>query len=365
MEPSSRPESWAPFRTWMKAYQPPRWDLTASGIAPCTLADLPGAIEAVELFDENADGYPPLTRALSRRLGVEPTRIVTAHGATGAAALALAALIRPGDRVVVEWPSYDPLAGVVRLLGGELVDLTREWSEGFALDPDELAQKLTHDVKAIVLTNPHDPSGVHEDPRRLREVGVLADAVGAKVVVDEVCLDLLAGVDTSPAATLGDAFVSVNGFGKAYGLTGLALGWMVSDPVTAEKARRVRDLLEGPGAVPVERIGVMAAAQMERLAARGRDALEPSFALLAAFVEGRRELEWVRPAGGPLAFPRLTAVDDAGEFVRVAREEFGVGVVPGALFGYRQNFRIAVGRGRAVVEGGLDALGRALDLGTY
>ena len=365
MQPPNRPDTWAPYRTWAKHYDPPRWDLTVSAVAPCTVADLPGVLEAVELSDRNEEGYPPLVRALARRLKVDPDRIVTANGATGATALALAALIRPGDKVAVEWPSYDPLPGLVRLLGGEVVDMTREWSRGFSLDADALAQTLTHDLKVIVLTNPHDPSGVHADRASLLEVGALADAVGAKVLVDEVHLDALSGVDTTPAAALGDAFISVNSFSKSFGLAGLCLGWLVADPATAEKARRVRDLLGGTGPVPVERMGVVAVGQMERLLARARGILEPNFALLSAFVEGRQELEWVRPAGGALAFPRLRAADDAGEFVRVAREEFGVGVVPGSLFGYRQNFRISVGQARGAVQGGLDALGKALDLGTY
>lgn len=344
MQPSSRPDTWAPYRTWAKHYDPPRWDLTVSAVAPCGMADLPGILEAVDLFDRNDEGYAPLVRALARRYRTEPDRIVTASGATGATALALAALIRPGEKVAVEWPSYDPLSGLVRLLGGEVVDLTREWSRGFGLDADELAQTLTHDLKAIVLTNPHDPSGVHADRASLLEIGALASAVGAKVVVDEVHLDALSSVDTTPAASLGDTFVSVSSFSKSYGLGGLRLGWMVADPVTAERARRVRDLLEGTGPVPVERMGVVAVGQMERLLARSRGILEPNLALLSAFVEGRHELEWVRPAGGTLAFPRLPALDDASEFVRVAREEFGVGVVPGSLFGYRQNFRISVGQ---------------------
>lgn len=359
----TRPESWAPYRTWAKHYAPPRWDLTDSRIQPCTLAELPGALEAVDLFERNDDGYAPLVRALARRFGMAPDNVTTANGATGAMFLALAALVRPGDRVVVEWPSFDTIAGVVRLLGGEVVDLTREWSSGFSLDADQLARALTHDIRAIVLTNPHDPSGVYTSKVELLELESLANAVGAKVIVDEVYLDALTAVDTRPAATLGGTFVSVNSLTKSYGLAGLRLGWMLADAETTRRARRVRDLVEGTGAVPVERMGVVAVGQVDRLLARARGILEPNFEALAAFVEGRPELEWVRPAGGAVAFPRLTGGHDADAFVQMAHEEFGVGLVPGSLFGYRQNFRISVGAAREVVEGGLEALGRALDRG--
>lgn len=365
MQRRNHPDSWAPFRTWSKRYAPPKWDLTGSHVHPCALAELPGAVEAVDLFERNEEGYPPLLRALARRFQVDSERVTTATGATGATFLALAALIRPGDKVLVEWPCYDPLAGTVHLLGGDVVDWTREWEHGYALDPDELARSLTHDLKAIVLSNPHDPTGVHTGRSDLQGIAALADAVGAKVVVDEVYLDALSGVDTAPAAVLSDTFVSINSLSKSYGLPGLRLGWMLADPETTERARRVRDVVEGTGPIPVERMGVVAVGQMDRLLARARSIVEPNFAALAAFVEGRQDLAWVRPAGGVVAFPRLAAGGDSDTFVRVALEEHGVGVVPGSLFGHSQSFRVGMGCSTDTLQGGLDALGRALDRGTY
>ncbi|MDP2956780.1 MAG: pyridoxal phosphate-dependent aminotransferase [Longimicrobiales bacterium] len=359
------PDSWAPYRTWAKRYAPPRWNLAESHVLPCTLVDLPGALEAVDLYDRNDDGYPPLVRALARRFGMEVENVTTTNGATGANFLALASLVRPGDKVMVEWPGYDPIAGAIRLLGGQVVDMTREWSRGFALDPDQLARSLTHDLKAIVLTNPHNPTGVYTSKAALAEIEALAVAVGAKVIVDEVYLDLLGEVDTSPAATVSSTFISTNSLTKSYGLPGLRLGWMLADPETTERARRVRDLVEGTGPIPVERMGVVALSQMDRLLARARGILEPNMALLLAFVEGRPELAWIRPSGGAVAFPRLAKGGDADAFVAMAHEEFGVGLVPGSLFGYRQNFRISAGVAREVLEGGLEALGKALDKGLY
>ena len=66
-----------------------------------------------------------------------------------------------------------------------------------------------------------------------------------------------------------------------------------------------------------------------------------------------------------VAFPRLAKGGDTDAFVAMAHEEFGVGLVPGSLFGYRQNFRISAGVAREVLEGGLEALGKALDRGLY
>ena len=357
------PDSWAPYRTWARRFTPPKWNLADSRILPCTIEDLPGALDAVDLYEPNDDGYPPLVRALARRFSMGTENVTTTHGATGANFLALAALVGPGDKVVVEWPGYDAIPGAVRLLGGEVVDMTREWSRQFALDPDQLARALTHDVKAIVLTNPNDPTGAYTSKAQLLEIEALAKAVGAKVIVDEVHLNVLTGVDTNPAATLGDTFVSTNSLTKSFGLPGLRLGWMLADPETTEKARQVQDLVDGAGPTPVERLGVVAVGQMDRLLARARAHLDPNLELLTAFVEGRPELDWVRPMGGTVAFPRLTSGADAQAFVSMALEEFDVGLVPGSLYGHRQNFRISVGVAGETLQGGLEALGRALDKG--
>jgi len=126
----------------------------------------------------------------------------------------------------------------------------------------------------------------------------------------------------------------------------------------------VRDVVDGVGAVPSERLGVLAFEHIDRLLARAHALLETNTRMLTGFVESREELDWVAPAkGSPVAFPRLLATDDAEPFVEMALREFGVGVVPGTFFGAPPHFRIAVGGERDVVEGGLEALGKALDRG--
>jgi aspartate/methionine/tyrosine aminotransferase len=356
-------DTWAPYVTWEKHRPPAKWDLTSSRLTPCSLDDLPGALGAVSLWEPNEDGYPPLVRALGRRFGVDVDRVSLGAGGTGAMFQALAAFVRPGDRVVVEWPGYDAHPGVVEFLGGEVVPFTRVWEDDFRLDADGLARILTSRTKAVVLTNPHDPTGVYASRKTLMEIGELADSVGAKVIVDEVGLDALSGADTTPAALLGDTFVSVNGFGKSYGLPGLRVGWLLADPETSAKARRIRDVVDGTGSVPSERLAVVAVGQMDRLLERARSILEPNRAMLVDFMAGRPELEWVEPARGSVAFPRLVGDHDAEPFLEMARAEFGVGLVPGTLYGYRQHFRVSVSGAREVLEGGLEALGQALDRG--
>ena len=361
MSDADWPRSWAPYMTWAKNHPSAKYDLAGSNLLHCTLDDLPGAREAIELFAKNDEGYPPLVEAIARRYGVATERVATGAGAAGAVFLTLGALIRPGDTVMAEWPGYDPMAGAARFLGANVKTFERSWRDGFKVDPDRIAREIPPNTKLIILTNLHNPTGVYTNPWTLLSVGEVADSIGAKVLVDEVYLESIFGVDTTPAATRNDAFISVNSLTKSFGLAGLRVGWILADPKTIGRIRRVRDVVDGVGAVPSERLGVLAFEQIDRLAARARQILEPHALMLRRFVETRDELDWVAPAGGPVGFPKLLDVEDAEPFVDLAREKFGVGVVPGRHFGAPQHFRVAVGGRRHVVEEGIEALGKALD----
>lgn len=363
MRDATWPESWAPYMTWAKKHAPARYDLRGSNLLHCTLDDLKGARGSLELFARNDEGYPPLVEAIAHRYGVGRDRVATATGASGATFLALGALVRPGDLVLAEWPGYDPHVGAARFLGAEVRTFDRAWRDGFRLDPDRLARELTQRPKAVLLTNLHNPSGVYTDPWTLVAIAEMAEAVGTKVLVDEVYLEAISGVDTTPAAGRGEAFVSINSLTKSFGLAGLRVGWALGDPETIERMRRVRDVVDGVGAVPSERLGVLAFEQIDHLLQRARRILEPNAWLLRRFVETRPELDWVAPAGGSIAFPRLLGVDDASGFVEMARKDFGVGVVPGSMFGAAAHFRVSIAGQKRVLEDGLEALGQALDRG--
>ena len=364
MSPTRRPDSWAPYMTWAKHHPPARYDLRGSNLLHCTLDELPGGREALELYAHNDEGYPPLVEAIARRYGVATERVATATGAAGANFLTLGALIRPGDTVLAEWPGYDPMAGAARFLGAHVSTFERSWEDGFRVNPDRVAHELTPDTRVILLTNLHNPTGVHTDAWTLEAVAEMAAGIGAKVLVDEVYLEAVCGLDAVPAATRDDALVSVNSLTKSFGLAGLRVGWLLADPRVVERARRVRDVVDGSGAVPSERLGVAAFEHIDTLLARARSILEPNWKLVKRFVDERPELAWVAPAvGSCVAFPRLGGVEDAEPFVEMARTEHGVGVVPGRFFGAPAHFRIAMSGRRDVLEAGLEALGAALDRG--
>ncbi|MGH7506730.1 MAG: aminotransferase class I/II-fold pyridoxal phosphate-dependent enzyme, partial [Longimicrobiales bacterium] len=327
----------------------------------CTLDDLPGALATVALNGLNPEGYPPLVEAIAARYAVDVARVATAAGATGANFLAFAALVRPGDDVVVEWPAYDPIPGALRMLGANIRTFERAYHEGWSVDPERVRAAVTPATRAIVISSPHNPSGAVIAAAALEEIGRIAAAVGAHVVVDEVYLDAVYGDRPAPAATLGDVFVSTNSLTKAYGLSGLRSGWVIAAPDVAERVRRVRDVVDVSGAFPADRLAVVAFHNLDALEKRARAIIEPNLERLAGFIEERPELAWVRPRGGTVGFPRFLGTTDTRPLAERLLREHGTAIVPGAFFEAPPHARIAFGCAAATLEAGLLALAATLD----
>jgi aspartate/methionine/tyrosine aminotransferase len=355
------------YLEWAKKRPTPRFDLAGSNILPFSLDDLPGARDALTFDGHNEYGYAPLIEAIAAHYAVNPAQVTTAPGASGANFLACAALLEPGDDVLVETPGYDPLFGTPRLLSAHVKHFTRDFAGGFSLDPDRVRSAMTPRTRLIVLTSPHNPSGVVADPAALAEVGRIAQANRAHVLVDEVYVDasvIAAGPRVSlgqTAAIRGYTFVCTNSLTKSYGLYGLRCGWILSSPDVAARIRRTRDVVDGGGSIVTERLATLAFAHIARLQARTAALLNTNGPLVREFLASRRtELEWI-PSGGTVVFPRIGGLDDTSSFAERLLDRYETAVVPGRFFQAPRHVRIGFGCATDSLRGGLDALGAALD----
>jgi aspartate/methionine/tyrosine aminotransferase len=352
---------WAPYMHWAKTHHRPKWDLSGSNLLPCTIDELPGAAEVLELTGDNDNGYQPLVEAIAAQYGTTPDRVATAGGTSGANFLTYAALLRPGDEVLIERPAYDPLLGSPRVVGATVTRFERRFEDVYRLDPDAIRAAITPRTRLIVITSPHNPSGVVASEDELQAVGGVAEAAGARVLVDEVYLDSVYSDRPPMAASLSDTFISTSSLTKSYGLAGLRAGWVIAAPEVAEAVRRARDVIDAVGSYPSDRLATLAFQQLDRFTARARSILEPNLATLLEFTRSRTELEWIPPSGGTVGFPRISGIDDAGPFVDKMLHKYETGLVPGRFFQSPAHFRVAFGGPADILAGGLEALGRALD----
>jgi len=355
----------APYLHWAKTRETPLLDLAGSNLLHCTMDELPGAREALDLSTPSGDGYQPLVQAIADRYGTTSDRVTTAPGCSGANFVAIAALVGAGDDVLVEQPTYDPLLGVCRLMGASIRRFSRRFDAGYAIDADEVRTLITPRTRLVIISRPHNPTGAIVPDATLVDIGRLAAAVGAWVLVDEVYLDaanLTAEGRTghTPAAGLDGPFISTSSLTKSYGLAGLRCGWAVAPKEISERLRRTRDLVDVVSSAPSDRLSALAFGLRDRLGERAKALLGQNTAIMRDFLAVHSQLEVALPPRTSVTFPRLTATADAGPFVeRLLREE-GVAVAPGRFFDAPAHFRISLAGQTDVLRDGLARLGRAL-----
>lgn len=345
---------------WAKLHSQARFNLATSGVIPYPIADLPVTIEDIELSGPSLYGYEPLQQALARKCRVEPDQVVAAIGTSMANYIAMAAVLQPGDDVVIESPAYDPLIGIARFLGANVKRFERRMDHGFLVEPDSVVFAVTKSTRLIVLTNLHNPTGVLTDQETLLNIGEIARGVGARVLVDEVYLEALFDEAAPSSVHLGSEFIATGSLTKAYGLSGIRCGWILAEPELAKRMWRLNDLFGNIPAHPAERLSVIALANLERISARAQALLKKNWVMIDQFLDSRDDLEVVRPRFGTVIAPRVLRAN-ADQLCELLREKYETSVVPGRYFDMPAHIRVGFGCDSEMLAGGLERLGTALD----
>jgi aspartate/methionine/tyrosine aminotransferase len=340
---------------WAKNQRPITYALSSSEVPHFALDRLPLTLADLELTGASSYRYAPLREAIAAKEGVAPESVVAVDGTSMANMLAMAALVGPGDEVLVEQPTYEPLLAVLGFLGTRVVRFVRE-APSFALEAEAVARAVTPATKLIVLTNLHNPSGAFADEPVLRSIVGL----GPRLLIDEVYRDAAFAERPRSAFHLSDRFVATNSLTKVYGLSGIRCGWILAEPTLAERIWRLNELFGVAQVHAGERLGCFALAHLAEVAAGTPERLAHNRTLANAFFAGRTDLECAPMVHGITAFPRLIrgdpeALDD------LLRTRFDTSIVPGRWFEAPDHFRIGVGGPTDIVDEGLRRLGRALD----
>lgn len=346
------------YMHWAKIQKSVRYELASSEVPNFRMDRWPIDLAALELDGASRFRYPPLRKAIAAKEGVTPDRVVMADGTSMANMLAMAALISPGDEVVVEHPAYEPMVATAQYLRAEIHSFTRQ-APDFAIDLDALESAVTKRCRLILLTNLHNPTGNLADEATLRAVHAIAERIGAHVLIDEVYLDSAIPTQRS-AALVGDRFVCTSSLTKVYGLSGLRCGWILAEPDLAERIWRLNELFGVAQAHAAERLSCLALARLDEVKGETPALLARNRALANAFFAGRSDLEVAPMTGGITCFPRLLQGDVEALNQRL-RADYDTSIVPGGFFGLADRFRIGVGRPTDIVEAGLERLGGALD----
>jgi aspartate aminotransferase/aminotransferase len=312
------------------------------------------AIRAGENAYTLTTGLPELRNTLQARvdaeLGHDDRQVIVTSGTAGGLLLAICCSVNPGEEVIVFDPYFVMYNNLVALAGATAV-LVPTYPD-FRLSIERVGSAITARTKAVIVNSPGNPTGVVAGAQELRGLAELCRERGVLLISDEVYRGFCYDVGfRSPAECNSDTLV-VDGFSKAYGMTGWRLGFAHGPGRLIQEMAKLQQFSFVCAPAPLQR-AVVDAHELDLTAqvASYRTKRDRVVAELAGLYE------LARPQGAFYAFPRVPeSYASATEFVHAALRRNLI-VIPGNVFSDRDtHFRISYAVDDATLARGLDAL---------
>lgn len=320
-----------------------------------------------------AGGLPDLKAAIVEKTlrdssyAVEPANVLVTNGGKQAVYQAFAAVVDPGDEVLLPSPYWTTYPEAIALAGGTPVEVFAGSDQDYLVTVEQLEAARTPRTKALLFCSPSNPTGAVYSPEQTAAIGRWAHEHGVWVVTDEIYEHLVYddAVFTPmlrAVPELADTTIVLNGVAKTYAMTGWRVGWMVGPADVVKAATNLQSHLTS---------NVANVSQRAALAAVSGD-LSAVETMRAAFDERRRTMvrmlrdidgvEVPTPRGAFYAYPNVEGVlgrtirgrtpQTSAELAALILDEVEVAVVPGEAFGPSGYLRLSYALGMDdLVEG--------------
>lgn len=298
-------------------------------------------------------------------LVLDASRIAVTAGGSGALLLAMAALLNPGDEVLMTDPGYPCNRHFVSAAAGVPRMIRVDAAAHFQPTPQQVRAAWGPKTKALLVASPANPTGTLLDPKAAAALLQTVRDLGGVLIVDEIYQRLV--FDDTPASllTLGDDVITINSFSKTYSMTGWRLGWLVAHPsMMVALERLAQNLFISPSSI----------AQQAAIAAFTPDSLQVAEGYRQKFIEHARfllpKLQRLgfkipaKPQGAFYAYCDVSALtDDSYRFCIELCDATGVLMTPGRDFGdhdAHKYLRVSFTKPLELLAEGIDRLERFL-----
>lgn len=315
-----------------------------------------------------SSGTPELREAIAQKLRSEngldykPSQIIVSNGAKQSCYNAIMATCDPGDEVIIPAPYWLSYPEMVRLAGAVPVFIPTTQENDWKMTAEQFENAMTPRTKMVIVNSPGNPTGsvyTREELKGIIEVAceediyILSDEIYEKLIYDEAQHVSTAGV--TPEAY--DLTITINGFSKAYSMTGWRLGYLAAP----EPIARVIDSLQShstSGPCSFSQKGGLAAMKGDQQCVTD---MREEFSIRRDYMMSRIEsisgISAVKPLG---AFYVLVNISDLGltssNFADRLLSKANVAVVPGIAFGDDKTIRLSYATSMDVIKTGLDRL---------
>lgn len=299
------------------------------------------ALQQGDLFYTPALGLPQLREAIAAfyrsRYGVDvpASRIVVTPGASGALMLAIAALVDPGDQVLVSDPGYPCNRHFVRLMEGEPVGVAVGADSHYQLNPELIAQHWGARTVAALVASPSNPTGTLIPAEQLKAMAEFADRRGGTLIVDEIYHGLVYDGDATTALAISENVFVINSFSKYFNMTGWRLGWMVAPAAYVREIDKLAQniFLAAPTPAQYAALAAFEPGTLEILEARRREFSARRDYLVPALRQLGFDIPHT-PQGAFYIYAGCSALTaDSYAFAYDLLEKAGVAITPGIDFG--------------------------------
>ncbi len=276
---------------------------------------------------------------LKRRCGVTydaDSEVIVTVGGSEAIDIALRAMLNPGEEVLIPQPSYVSYVPCTRLAGGVPVIIELEEKDQFRLTPEKLLEKLTDQTKILILPFPNNPTGAIMERADLEAIAKIVIEKDLFVITDEIYSELTykePHVTIASLPGMRERTVLINGFSKAYAMTGWRLGYAAAPHLILEQMLKIHQFAIMCAPTTSQYAAVSALRNGDGDVQMMRESYDQRRRfVLHAFEEMR--LECFEPYGAFYAFPSIKRFGmTSDEFATRFLEEEKVAVVPGTAFG--------------------------------
>ena len=328
-----------------------------------------------------AGGLPELKAAVAEKtlrdsgFEAEASQVLITNGGKQAVYEGFAALLDPGDEVLVPTPYWTTYPESIKLAGGVPVDVVADETTGYLVTVDQLEAARTDRTKVLLFVSPSNPTGAVYSREQVAEIGRWAAEHGLWVVTDEIYEHLVYGdaeFSSMPAVVpeLADRTLILNGVAKTYAMTGWRVGWMIGPKDVVKAATNLQSHATS-NVANVSQAAALAAVSGDLSAvARMREAFDRRRQTMVRLLNDIPGVFCPVPEGAFYAYPSVKELlgkeirgkrpQTSVELAALILEEAEVALVPGEAFGTPGYFRLSYALGDEDLAEGVGRVAKLL-----
>jgi aspartate aminotransferase len=313
-----------------------------------------------------AGGLPELKAAIVTKtkrdsgLEITPAQVLVTNGGKQAVYESFAAMLDPGDEVLLPAPYWTTYPECIQLAGGVAVEVFADETQGYKVTVEQLEAARTERTKILLFVSPSNPTGAVYTSDEIRAIGAWVAEHGLWVVTDEIYEHLLYdGVETGSIATLcpdiADYTVVLNGVAKTYAMTGWRVGWMIGPADIVKAATNLQSHATSNVANVSQRAAIAALEGDLAAVDEMRTAFDRRRKLIVGMLNEIDGVVCPTPEGAFYAFPSVKGllgkeydgrvIDTSAELAEFILDRVEVAVVPGEAFGAPGYLRLSYALG--------------------